>query len=199
MHVYYNALAAFTDYDAFLNKMSQWEEELKTDKLVEAHKIYYETYFVVKSTPKRGKKITYNQNAIDAYKKKSAGFLVLLSNDIKDSAEAIKIYRNKDVVEKSFDNLKNALDMKRLRVHLKENMRGRLFIQFGALILVSYIHQVMNEKNLFKFGCMTGLLEELDLLNEIKFSGRYGKIPSELTKKQKEIFTAFGINPQTPV
>ena len=179
--------------------MSQWEEELKTDKLVEAHKIHYETCFVVKSTPKRGKKITYNQNAIDAYKKKSADFLVLLSKDIKDSAEAIQIYRNKDVVEKSFDNLKNALDMKRLRVHLKENMRGRLFIQFGALILVSYIHQVMNEKNLFKFGCMTGLLEELDLLNEIKFSGRYGKIPSELTKKQKEIFTAFGINPQTSV
>ena len=57
----------------------------------------------------------------------------------------------------------------------------------------------MSEKNLFKFGCMSGLLEELDLLNEIKFSGRYGKINSELTKKQKEIFVAFGIKLPTSV
>ena len=193
VHVYYNELAALTDYDSFLNKMSQWEEELKTDKLIEAHKIHYESYFIVKNTPKRGRQISYNQDAINGYKKNAAGFLVLFSNDIKDPIEAIKTYRNKDVVEKSFDNLKNALDMKRLRVHLKENMKGRLFIQFIALILTSYIHQVMGEKGLFKSRCMRGLLEELDLLNEIKFSSRYGKINSELTKKQKEIFTAFGI------
>lgn len=102
-------------------------------------------------------------------------------------------------MEAFFDNLKNTLDMKRLRVHQKENMKGRLFIQFIALILTSYIHQVISEKNLFKFGCMSGLLEELDLLNEIKFSGLYGKINSELTKKQKEIFSAFGIKPKTSV
>ena len=199
VHVYYNALASLTDYDSFLNKMHQWEEELKTDKLIEAHEAYYEAYFVVKTTPKRGRQISYNQDAINGYKKNAAGFLVLLSNDVKDSVDAIKIYRNKDVVEKSFDNLKNALDMKRLRVHQKENMKGRLFIQFIALILTSYIHQVIAEKNLFKFGCMGGLLEELDLLNEIKFAGRYGKINSELTKKQKEIFSAFGIKPLTSV
>ena len=96
--------------------------------------------------------------------------------------EALQNYRNKDVVEKSFDNLKNSLDLKRLRVHLEENMKGRLFIQFIALIFISYIQRIMNEKALGKFGSASGLLEELELLNVITFSGQYGRVTSELTK-----------------
>ena len=44
------------------------EAELFTricDELKYIFKTHYETYFVVKSTPKRGKKITCNQDAID--------------------------------------------------------------------------------------------------------------------------------------
>ena len=89
--------------------------------------------------------------------------------------------------------------MKRLRVHLKENMKGRLFIQFIALILVSYIQRVMSEKNLFKLGSMSGVLEELELLNVVKFSGHNGKVSSEMTKKQKEIFKAFDVDSKTYV
>ena len=199
IHVFYNAASAMADYESFLNKMVQWEEEIRNDKLIESHQQYYDTYFIIKETPKRGKQITYNQQAIDAYKKNTAGYLVLLTNDIKDPIEAIKVYRNKDVVEKSFDNLKNSLDMKRLRVHLKESMRGRLFIQFIALILISYIHRVMSEKDLFKNDSMPELLEELDLLNTVQFSGRYGRVTSELTKKQKKFFAAFDVNLQTYV
>jgi len=199
LHVFYNASTAAADYEAFLNKMSQWESELKNNNLVTNHQIYYDAFFFVKTTPKKGLQITYNQEAINAYKKNTAGYLVLLSNDVKDPVKALKIYRNKDVVEKSFDNLKNSLDMKRLRVHLKENMRGRLFIQFVALILTSYIQRVMREKDLFKLGSMSDLLGELDLLNTVKFEGHQGKIITELTKKQKELFAAFDIDLKTYV
>lgn len=199
VHVFYNASAAAADYEMFLNRMRQWEEELVSGKLVESHKKHYTKYFLIKETPKRGRQISYRQEAINEYKKNAAGYLVLLTNDIKDPVEALKTYRTKDVVEKAFDNLKNCLDLKRLRVHLEENMRGRLFIQFIALILVSYIHKVMEEKDLFKQGPMSGLLEELELLSTVKFSGRYGQITSELTKKQREIAEAFGIDLKTYV
>jgi transposase len=143
-------------------------------KPLEDYQKFYATYFTVKETPKRGRKITYNQEAIDAYKTGVAGFLVLLSNDIKDPIEALKTYRNKDVVEKAFDNLKNCLDSKRLRVHLQENMRGRLFIQFLALIFVSYIQKIMSENDLFRFGSLSNLLEELELMRMVKYEGHYG-------------------------
>ena len=199
VHVFYNAATAAADYEAFLNKMHQWENEIKTGKLVEENQKYYAKFFVVRNTPKRGKQISYNQQAIDAYKRNAAGYLVLISNDIKDSVEALTVYRAKDVVEKSFDNLKNTLDMKRLRVHLQENMKGRLFIQFIALILASYIHKVMSEKDLFKIGSMSFILKELDLLNIVSITGTKKPIISELTKKQRDIFKAFGIDPQTYV
>jgi len=102
-------------------------------------------------------------------------------------------------VEKAFDNLKNSLDMKRLRVHLQENMKGRLFIQFIALILVSYIHKVMSDNDLFKHGSMSCMLKELNLLNTVNITGTKKPIFSEQTKRQREIFQAFGINPKTYV
>ena len=46
---------------------------------------------------------------------------------------------------------------------------------------------------------MPELLEELDLLNTVQFSGRYGRVTSELTKKQKKFFAAFDVNLQTYV
>ena len=51
--------------------------------------------------------------------------------------EALRVYRDKDVVEKCFDDLKNLLDMRRLRMHSIETVDGRLFVQFIALILMS--------------------------------------------------------------
>jgi transposase len=199
VHVFYNASNAAADYESFLDKMNQWEIELKSNKMIEDHQKYYDQYFLIKDTPKRGKQISYNQSVIDAYKKNAAGYLVLLSNDIKDPIEALKAYRNKDVVEKGFDNLKNRLDMKRLRVHLEASMKGRLFIQFIALILISYIQQVINKQETFKFDTVSELLEELELLNTVKFASHYGQITSELTKKQKEIFVVFDLDPKTYV
>lgn len=199
LHVFYNATNATADYESFLDNMNQWEIELKNNTMVEDHQKYYDLYFMVKETPKRGRQISYNQAAINTYKKNAAGYLVLLSNDIKDPIEALRAYRNKDVVEKGFDNLKNRLDMKRLRVHLEANMKGRLFIQFIALILISYIQLVINQRDVFKFCTVSELFEELELLKAVKFANHYGQITSELTKKQREIFTSFNLDPKTYV
>jgi hypothetical protein len=61
------------------------------------------------------------------------------TNGVKDPIEALQIYRDKDVdvVEKSFDDLKNQLDMKHLRMHRSAAVDGRLFVQFITLIYMS--------------------------------------------------------------
>jgi len=194
VHIYYNAQAATEDYESFLTRLHQWKEDLQSGTPREADQQYYDLYFLIKETPKRGRQVTYNQQAIDAYKKSMAGFLVLVSNTRKDSIRALKGYRNKDCVEKAFDNLKNSIDSKRLRVHLDESMRGRLFIQFIALIFISYIMKTAHEKDIFKlFGSVSGLLDELKLYNEVNISGLRKKICSERTKAQKTILKAFDL------
>ena len=48
-------------------------------------------------------KVSYNSEAVSQYINRYLGFQVLLTNSIKDPIEALQIYRDKDVVEKSFD------------------------------------------------------------------------------------------------
>lgn len=71
VHVFYNASTAAADYEAFLNKMHLWENELKSGQPIEDHQQYYDKYFVIRKTPKRGLTISYNQPAIEAHKKMS--------------------------------------------------------------------------------------------------------------------------------
>lgn len=74
--------------------------------------------------------IYFDSNSIDAYRKNSVGWFVLAMNDIKEPVKALEVCWMKDAVEKHFDDLKNDLDMKRLRIHSVVAMDGRLFIQY---------------------------------------------------------------------
>jgi len=91
--------------------------------------------------------ITPNEEAIRAHTAEF-GYFVLLSNEIKDPRHALWIYRNKDVVEKAFSHLKNRLSMRCTHVQSEESLEGKLFVQFVALMLVSYIHKQMKAHGL---------------------------------------------------
>ncbi len=73
-----------------------------------------------------------------------------LPNDIRDKVHALEVYRDKDSVEKCFDDLKNDLDMKRIRMHSAAAMEGRIFIQFISLLITTRLKQVMNEAGWFR-------------------------------------------------
>lgn len=141
---------------------------------------------------KNGNRISHNQEAIDAHMKKF-GYFVLLSNHIADANTGISIYRNKDVVEKTFCNLKNRLDMKRTKVSSEEALEGKLFVQFVALIYISYIHKIMLKNDLYKNYSIASLLDEIDVIEIFNYSGK--KIHfSEITKKQHDILRCFDIS-----
>ena len=69
---------------------------------------------------------------------------------LKDPAKALKIYQIKDAIEKSFNDLKNDLDTKRLKIHSTAAMDVRIFIQYIALILLSYVGEQLNKEEWFK-------------------------------------------------
>jgi transposase len=61
----------------------------------------------------------------------------------RDATEILDIYRDKDGVEKVFDDIKNSQDGKRLGVQSRETMEGKMFVVFLASILMSEIRQRM--------------------------------------------------------
>ena len=141
--------------------------------------------------------MSYNNEAIETYRNDYAGFFVLLTTKFKDPLEALRVYREKDVVEKCFDDLKNGLDMKRLRVHLSGRMKSRMFIQFISLILTSRIRKTAQEKLPSSNYTPRSMLLELESLTTIRYTGKYKNRLVEATKSQREILAAFGIDPQT--
>ena len=84
--------------------------------------------------------------------------------------------------------------MRRTSVSSEENLEGRLFIQFVALIYLSYVKRAMDRIDLFKNYTMQEIFDELDVIEKFEQPGLptyYG----ETTKKQKELYAVFDVTP----
>ncbi|MGI6387776.1 MAG: IS1634 family transposase [Desulfomonilia bacterium] len=194
-HIYYNAHAAAQAADSFTEELLDSKEELESGNLAAGHEDACQTFFTVKETPARGRRVSFNPETIQQNRNRYAGFHVLLTNDIKDPQEALQIYRNKDTVEKCFDDLKNQLDMERLRVHCSSHMDGRLFIQFIALIYMSALRKKMRQAKLIDRYTVQELLLEMETLTRVRYSGKYGQILTKITKPQQLIMNHLNIQP----
>ena len=191
LHLYFNADKAVEDEKAFNRLLYALESELKEGRKVPAHDKFYAKYFETKNTPKRGLKVQARQEAIDETKN-NYGYFALISNEVKDPIKALEIYRNKDLAEKAFGDIKERLGARRLRVSSESGLDGKLFVEFIALIFLSYIKKQMQDKQLFKTYTITELLDELDTIECFNRPGRKTRF-SEITKKQRELFKAMEV------
>lgn len=162
---------------------------------VKEHASYYDKFFLIHKTPVRGIRVDYNEEAISRHKRNHIGWFVLVSNRIKDKTKALEVYRNKDAVEKCFDDLKNDLDMKRLRIHSAAAMEGRIFIQFIALLLTTRLKQVMNEAGWYKNHDLQKVISEMKTVRSVSINGTRKKYTTELTPFQKDIYELYGLTP----
>jgi transposase len=191
LHIYHNAHRAADAFEKFTAKILQYKEELESNKTVPAHEEAYRRFFIIKQTPKRGRKICFNNAAIQKHRQRYAGFFCLMSDSIKDPVVALEVYRNKDIVENCFDDLKNQLDMKRLRVHSSQVMDSRIFLQFLALIIISAMRRTIAANEPLKNMTVRDIMEAMEPMVQIKFQGRYGAVSSELSPLQRSILQAF--------
>jgi transposase len=195
LHLFYSPDRALEDEKAFNKRIVSLQDELETGQRHPDHETQYAKYFKVKSTPVRGIKITAKDDALKAAKR-NYGYFSLLSNAEKDPIKALEIYRNKDLVEKAFENLKERLNMRRLWVSSEQSLDGKLFVQFVALIYLSYITRKMQENNLFKTHTLQGVLDDLDLIECFEIPGQRLQI-GEMTKKQADLYSSLGVKTPT--
>jgi transposase len=113
-----------------------------------------------------------------------------------DAVTALELYRNKDVVEKAFGNLKERLNMRRALVSSEQSLEGKLFVQFVALIYLSYIKKQIQVKGLLKDYTLPGLLDKLDVIECFEQPGKSLRV-GEMLEKQKQLYHDLGVNPPT--
>jgi len=122
------------------------------------------------------------------------GIMILLANRTMKAEEILSLYRRKDAVEKSFDAVKHELERKRLRIHSQETFEGRLFFDFIALIMHSWISKVMRRENISKDLSVQELMYELKKIKLIHL-GEKKTVITEVSKKQRDLLKAFDIDP----
>ena len=103
---------------------------------------------------------------------------------LQEPITALELYRNRDIVEKAFGNIKDRLSRRRLLVSSNASLEGKLLVEFVAMIYLSYIKKRMQEKKLFKDYTMTSLLDELDVIECFEQPGKDSFI-GEILNSQK--------------
>lgn len=117
---------------------------------------------------------------------------------MKDPVTALSLYRMHDIVEKAFWNIKERLNLRRTLSSSESSLEGKLFVEFVALIFLSYIKKKMEEAELFSRYTMHELLDELDVIECFKEPGK-APIQGGVLKKQEQIYRDLGVTPLLPV
>jgi len=192
VHVYYNARKAQGVREDLYTHVALLRERAidQPEKCIDDPS--YTKYLIIRRSEKEsiGYTVNLREDVVEA-ELETSGWMVIASNFITDAKEAIKIYREKDIVEKGFQRLKNSLDLGRLRVHSETAMQNKVFIGFISLILLSGIHNVMVDNMLYTKMTMKKLILVLSRLKLQTVKGV--RILFPVTKEQRAIYDAFGI------
>jgi len=191
--IYYNPEKAAKDQMDMNAYLTSLYNDLKKGNRRDYRFKDYDKYFDVTETPKRGLKIAPKEDVMRE-EAKNYGYFALLSNEVKDPYEALSLYRSKDIVEKAFGNLKERLNFRRMQVSSELSLNGKLFVEFIALIYLSYVKKKMQDAKLFETWTLQGLLDELDTI-ELFEAPEHGRILGEVTEKQRVIYTSLGVEP----
>lgn len=193
IHLYYNIDKAAEDQKIFDRKLMELKKELLDGKRKPEHEKLYKKYFIEKSTPVKGTQVSVKEETVKEAKR-YYGFFTLITNETMDSITALGLYRNKDVVEKAFGNLKERLNMRRTLVSSEKSLDGKLFVEFVALIYLSYIKKQMQDEKLFKDYTLQGVLDKLDIIECFENPGQDLRV-GEILEKQKDLYLKLGVEP----
>ena len=85
-------------------------------------------------------------------------------------------------------------NLRRTLTSSESSLEGKLFVEFVALIYLSYIKKKMEETGLFSKYTMHELLDELDVIECFQEPGK-APIQGEVLKKQEQIYRDLGVEP----
>jgi transposase len=126
--------------------------------------------------------------------KRYFGFFALIGSEKIDALTALELYRTEDVVEKAFGNLKERLNLRRTLVSSEQTLDGKLFVEFVALIYLSYIHKRMREQSLYSNFTLHEALDKLDVIECFEYPGK-DLVVGEVLDKQQKLYRCLGFEP----
>ena len=199
-YIYLDEKRKVDEVENFISLLIEYEEKVKEKKILKKEILedflnnnfaQWKRYFKIINENEYCILERIEENINETISRK--GKIVILSNKELPISDILNLYREKDKIEKCYDNIKNELDGKRIKIHNDYTLKGKLFLNFISVILYSEIDRIMKDKKLYKNDSIQTILQELKKIDYIKFNNdKY--ILTEISKKQKDIFKAFDID-----
>jgi transposase len=190
LYLYYEPERVARDEERFAQLLRRLSHELESGCRSDGHEASYERYF----KRARGGAYVGRDDVIEAERSRF-GYFALLSNDASLTAEtALSVYRDKDMIEKAFGDIKDRLDFRTPKVENAETLRGKMLCVFIALTLALEIRRRMSAAELDAKYTLHELFDELDSIERYESEGHRPKVLA-VTEKQKKIYEAMGVKP----
>lgn len=191
---YYSSAKAAQDETVLYEKVKRRGEELERQQ-GKAIRGKQEPYYNVEV--QRGKVISYEKNEEKINESLSVcGMFSLLTNVAElTPKEAIRHYRRRDGIEKLYEGMKNPLELYRLRTHTDTSTDGKFFLGFITQILWADLIRIMQEQTKKPAPTVKAVLNEMEKIQKVSYS-MGDQLLAPLTKTQREILSAFQIEPQ---
>jgi transposase len=190
IYLYYEPERVARDEERLAQLLRRLSRELESGCRQEEHEAAYERYF----KRVRGGAYTGRDEVIEAERSRF-GYFALLSNDASLTAKsALSVYRDKDMIEKAFGDIKDRLDFRTPKVENAETLRGKMLCVFIALTLALEVRRRMAAAELDVKYTLHELFDELDSIERYESEGHRPKVLA-VTEKQKELYAAMGVKP----
>jgi len=183
-------------HDRFMDKLKAEYDRLVADESADVHKEFEKYIKVCRNKYARHRTVEFDTNMIAQHRNRYAGYICFLTNDrtIGTARDALAEYSTRDYIEKDFDEMKNAIDMKRIRVHTDVRMRARLFIQFIAEIYMREIRVCIRASETCKKLTRKQVFSHIKTICKVVFKGKYKDVYPDLSKQQRDILDALNVN-----
>lgn len=204
IHIYYNAYKAAAEKDELMKKIGQMKRYLDEHqgKKLKLPAVYDHYFDLVYYHPGKEDEVfqTYvPREQVIERELKLCGYFCIITSEEMDAREALLLYKSRDDSEKLFRGDKSYLGQKAERVYGLESFRAKIFIEFVALIVrskiyVSLVDEMKAEKKKYNFMTVPAAIHELEKIEMIKYGSGDYRLDHAVTKTQKMILKAFGMN-----
>jgi hypothetical protein len=195
VHVLFCQDLVGSQWDKFMEKLNGEYRRLLADENAKPASELRKYFIIERKKWARKRSVDFNMEQVAKHRNNYAGHICFITNDktIATAADALSEYSTRDYIEKDFDEMKNELDMRRIRVHTDDRMKARLLIQFIAEIYLREIRIRLRDSDECSKMTRKQIASHIKGIYKIKFVGKYKDICPELSKSQRAILEALGI------
>ena len=204
IHIYYSASKCASERSLFEKKLDKIEQYLKKmqGRPVTIEKSWAQYFHLEYYHPgEEDECFVCGVPKEDVMEKelKLCGYFCIITSEEMTCKEALELYKSRDASEKLFRADKTFLGNRSARVYSEESLRGKILIEFVALIIRNRIYtkikdalQIMNDQP--NYMNIPAAIRELEKIEMIRQGDGIYRLDHAVTATQKKILKAFEID-----